>query len=288
MKEKILVTGAYGFLGKSIQKILSGCNDKKLFLSDKKKIKKSNYFQCDFVNYISVKNLIHKIKPDKIYHLAGTFTNVYKKDYFGNVLSTENILSSIKKIQPNCRVMLIGSAAEYGMQTKKGAVKESQELNPLTFYGLSKVFQTHLMRFYHNQFKLDLVMVRPFNIYGEGASNKLFSGRLFKQIERYTKGEIDKINLGYLDNMRDYISIDYATEQVIKVMNYGKAGEIYNIGSGFPSKTKDLLKIILKSYGLGLNIVESSNINKKLFDPKVIYADISKIEKLKGKDVETN
>ena len=145
MKEKILVTGAYGFLGKSIQNILKGCNDKRLFLSDIKKSKKSNYIQCDFVNYTSVKNLIHTVKPDKIYHLAGTFTNDYIEDYNGNVLSTKNILSSIKQVQPNCRIMLIGSAAEYGIKPKKGPVKENQELNPHTFYGLSKVFQTHLM-----------------------------------------------------------------------------------------------------------------------------------------------
>ena len=71
-------------------------------------------------NYKNVKALISEIKPDYIINCAGTYNkSIYKKYYNINVLISNNIYHSIlniKNIDP--RVLVIGSAAEYGWPDK--------------------------------------------------------------------------------------------------------------------------------------------------------------------------
>jgi hypothetical protein len=63
-------------------------------------------------------------------------------------------------------------------------------------------------------------------------------------------------------------------------MQYGISGEIYNVASGKAILTKDLLKIILAEEGLDLSIVEPNTRPIQANDSSVIFADISKLQRL--------
>ena len=244
--------------------------------------RQANYWQCDSLDFESVNELLLKTKPDFIYHLVGSFSNEYEKDYAANVLATKNVLEAVRNLEKDCRVMLFGSAAEYGDVVKgENPIKESRALRPVSVYGLTKAYQTALMHYYLNALNLDIVMARPFNIFGKGISSKLFVGRVYQQIQLLKNNEIERIVLGNLDNERDYISIDDAIEHYITIMLYGKKGEIYNVGSGAPLQTRKLLKKILKEENVDESLVESANIERdNTYDVSQIYADISKLKSL--------
>lgn len=279
MTNKILITGANGFSAKELINELKKINDNDLFLSDiQKKSWLSNYFQCDLSSFKDTFNLIAKICPNQIYHLAGSCTNIYKNDYDSNVLTSKNILDSILKIDTKIRILLIGSAAEYG-KTQSGYISEKTLLNPISIYGLTKSFQTQLMKYYYNNYKLNVVMVRPFNLYGKNAPVHLLIGNLFHQISQYKLGKINKIILGNLTAERDYIGIKDAVKDYIVIMEKGKNNQIYNIGTGNTIKIRDLVNKVFLQESISADVLEENNSSSNMIKKSI--ANISKIIKLK-------
>lgn len=280
---RILITGASGFSAKYLIPFLSAKADAELFFTDFNQREEKNWHACDLTDFNSTLSLMKAIKPDRVFHLAGSFTNDYSCDYKSNVLSTKNLLDSILDIKQSCRLLLVGSCAEYGkICNPDKPVSEKEPLNPLSVYGLTKAFQFHLMNFYFLTHKLDIVMARTFNLYGEGISNKLFAGKLYEQINEFKTGKISKIVLGNLHNKRDYIHIEDAVNYYFIIMNYGLSGEVYNVGSGKSKKTSELLEDILSKNGIPVEAVETrGDIPLNKIDISDIYADNTKLLRLK-------
>jgi GDP-4-dehydro-6-deoxy-D-mannose reductase len=280
---RVLITGASGFSGRALYKNLSNKKSYELFTSDMVSTSTlNNYSCCDLLDQKSVKELLLKAKPNFIYHLAGTFSNEYERDYAANVLVPKNILEVVREVAKECRVMLVGSAAEYGIvANSENPIKETRALRPASVYGLTKVYQTYLMQYYFNAFDLDIIMARPFNFYGEGMSDTQFVGRVYRQIRALQKGEIKKITVGNLDSGRDYIPIDDTIKHYITIMECGKKGEIYNVGNGVPMKTGVLLNKILDEENVDNKFIEVAKSERdNIYDVSQVYADIEKLKEL--------
>lgn len=277
----IFITGAAGFSGKCLNKHI---NSEKVLLArpqQQNSEELDKFVLCDLLDADKVSELIAKYKPEKIFHLAGSFTNDYEQDYKANVISTKNILEAVKEHCPTTRVLLVGSAAEYGMISQEQCpVKESLKLNPFNIYGLTKINQVTLMDYYVNVHALNIVMARPFNLYGRGISPRLFIGKVYQDITLLKEGVISEIALGNLDSARDYISIEDAIKHYIKIMDVGTSGEAYNVASGKPTKIKDILSTILAEEALDLSVVKANTRDTQANDSDIIFADISKLEGL--------
>jgi nucleoside-diphosphate-sugar epimerase len=281
---RVLITGAHGFIGLNFARYLSTQKDQELFFTDlqsKSTQYKENYFSCDLSDSKATQDLIKNIRPEQIYHLAGTFSNTYEIDFASNYLSTKNLLDTILLSKDKTRVLLIGSAAEYGnVAEEDNPIKETHALSPITNYGLTKSFQTLLMRSYFFQYSMSIVMARIFNILGRGASNKLFVGSLYNQIDQFNRNEIDCIEVGSLESKRDYIDINQVCHYLHKLMMLGLSGHEYNVGSGSLQTMKVLMDKILAEEGLvGVKIStqKSNNIKNNIF---CSCADISKLSNL--------
>lgn len=280
---KILVTGAAGCTAASLVPILFADSANQVALTDVAVLKSPMWQFCDLTDEGAVKSLLKRVQPRQIYHLAGSFSNNYEIDYRVNVLTAKHLFDACLAVGLTCRILLVGSSAEYGLIDEgDNPVKESQLLNPVSIYGVTKAMQTHLMSYYHHVHNFDVVMARTFNLIGENMSNKLFVGRLYEQIVKYKLGEIVKITLGNLDNRRDYLSVEKAVNYYRTIMKKGLSGEIYNVGSGCSISIRELLIRILEENGLSEKVIDSGmvpTVNK--FDIKDIYADISKLETLR-------
>jgi len=279
--KKILITGSEGFVGKHLSQIYKNQADVKIYRSGLKNIRDSNFFKCDLRDENSVLEMIMFINPDQIYHLAGSFSNQFKVDLDNNLISSYNLLKAVEILKIKSRILLVGSAAEYGKVSEKdNPIKESNNLSPASIYGLTKIFQTYLMQYFVTTKGLDVVMARVFNLIGKGSSEKLFVGNLYRQIKDFKKGKIKKIILGNIENKRDYLKVEDAVKKFNYLMEKGLTGEIYNIGSGTAKKTKEVLNEIIENEQLSINFVEFNKIINKNYDAKLIYADINKLNKL--------
>lgn len=259
-RKKVLITGANGFTGRQLVTLLS----------------------ADASLHVFSSGSVAVLKPDEMYHLRGSYTNDYDTDYTSNVLSTKNILDAIRAAKLTTRVLLIGSSAEYGfpLSEDKG-VSEEHPLRPVSIYGLMKLFQTELMGTYIRLYGMDIVSARPFNLFGKGMSPTLFVGKMEQEIEKYKRVESTEIVTGDLSIERDYIDIPEAIKYYRRVMEQGKTGEVYNVGSGKSVSLKNVLAAMLHEAGLSLDIVREGRHETpgKIVVPK-IFADISKIRAL--------
>lgn len=281
MTYRSLVTGAKGFSASALVKLLLKDNVGEIFLTDLLPDSYlNNYFSCDLSLQEDVKQLLEEIQPDCIYHLSGTFTNDYNVDYNSNVVGAKNLFDSILSLKKKVRVLLIGSAAEYGEPSKESKfISEKHHLNPVSIYGLTKVFQSNLMMYYFNNHALDIVMARPFNLYGEGISTKLFIGNVYDQIKKLKDKKIKKVVVGNLDSRRDYLHVFEAVNDYKIIMEKGLPGNIYNVGSGEAILLSDMLRSILNKKGLDMSVVESSNFVSS--HVTISAANIAKINQLK-------
>lgn len=284
MTQRILITGADGFTGRHLVGYLRKNTSHRLCLTSINP-HPADMHCCDLAGSRAAYRLLKEVKPDQIYHLAGSFTQKYEVDYPVNVASTRNILDGLLRLKLQTRVLLVGSAAEYGaIRPEDNPVRETQPLNPWSVYGLTKVFQTHLMCFYCSLYQMDIVMARTFNLSGIGLSPALFVGKLYEQIKAYKDGEVSVIQVGNLDNYRDYIPVEKAVEKYVKIMGCGLKGNIYHVASGRPVQMRALLTRILKEQQVPLHAVsEGSSINQGRYDVPTIYADTSKFDALCGR-----
>lgn len=274
----VLVTGASGFSAKALVKLLG---DKQLILLSSREQHKENAVQCDLSDVDRLKEVVSDVQPSGIYHLAGSFTNSYESDFQANVATTKNVLDAVLECSRDTRVLLVGSAAEYGSVSKEECpVTEKSPLRPFNIYGLTKIYQKHMMDYYVNSHQLDIVMARTFNLYGHGISTRLFVGKLYKEIEDYRNGTNVEICLGNLSAVRDYISVDDAVSHYVTIMRSGVSGEVYNVASGVPKKIEDMLKAILMDSGLDMSVVRANTRDSHENDSDQIYADIAKLRGL--------
>lgn len=283
MAKKIIILGSEGFIGKTFVDYYKNSDDSsiELYLVDIVPIKKNNYYCVNATNFEKINKIIQKISPDEIYNFSGSFTNIFETDYQNNVIATKNIIESILLNNlDECKILINGSAAEYGLIQKEDfIINEDHPLNPISFYGLSKVFQTYLAKTYFLMDDINVYITRPFNIIGYGISSKLFIGRLINEIKLNFK-EKRKITLGNLSNERDYIDIEDLISAYIKIIRKGVPGEIYNIGSQSSIKTQNLLKRFMEIFDIDEKYIEIDKSFIRKFDIPKIIADNTKLKEL--------
>lgn len=279
---KVLITGAQGVSGRNLVELLSAEQAMRIYRTDLHSDLEADCFLCDLTDAAAVDRLIKEIRPEQIYHLAGVYSHDYETNYQINVLATKHLLDACLKHELRVRVLLIGSAAEYGViQPEENPVREDHPLNPVSFYGLSKVYQTELMKYYGHVFDMNIVMARTFNLLGDGFSRKLFIGNLLQQIADYRNGVIDKIMVGNLESRRDYLHVFDAVKYYKIIMDNGLSGEIYNVGSGESVKINDILDLVIAKCGIDKSaIAYNKNNNSQKIDVRNIFADRSKLNNL--------
>ncbi|MCX5792243.1 MAG: NAD-dependent epimerase/dehydratase family protein [Elusimicrobia bacterium] len=273
----VLITGGRGFIGRALAACLRAGGEKNVAQAD---LAAGAGVHCDFLDKAAVLRLVARLRPRRIYHLIGMFSGGYDENYKVNFLAAKNILDAVREQVPDCRVLLTGSAAEYGFPAKN-PVKETDPLLPVTPYGFTKMLQTRLGEFYARAYGLDVVVARVFNLTGPGVTEALFPGRVNGQIEAYKRGATDRIKVGRLDSFRDYLTVSEAAAALRLVMDRGEPGGIYNVGSGRPVRMKALLARLLAEAGVPYSAVDSAPPPAGKPDVDKIYADISRLKRLR-------
>lgn len=287
--KKALITGIAGFAGSHLAEALLAKNiavfgfyhpvHSTENLTDVKD--KITLIPCDILNAKNVSMNLKLINPDYVFHLAASsspaqsFKNpqsVLENNIFGEL----NLLQSLVKIKSKTKIVIIGSADEYGNVAQKDLpIKENTPLSPLSPYAVSKVAQDMLGLQFFLHHKLSIVRLRPFNHIGPRQSSGFVIGAFTHQIALLEKKGGGEIKVGNLESYRDFTDVRDMVQAYIACAQRCPAGEVYNVGSGKAVKIADVLETLLSMSTVKIKVKQ----DKSLFhhgDIKIIYCDFSK------------
>jgi nucleoside-diphosphate-sugar epimerase len=277
----VLLTGARGALGQAVNARLRR-EGRYHVVATSRRGEDASGLQLDVCDRHGVAAAIDRFQPDWVLHLAATFAPDFEEAYRVNVEATRHLLETVKAMRAPVRVVLVGSAAEYGaVRPEENPVSENRKLDPVSTYGLTKAWQTQLAGLYASR-GIDVVVARIFNLDGPGVSERLFVGRLRRQIEEVLAGRRSAIETGPLSAVRDYVGTDEAAGQVLAIAGFAEPGRVYHVASGIPVAMRDLLHRYLSTYKLDAAIVHEAArfSDREGYDSPAIYADITSIRQL--------
>ena len=293
--KRVLITGIAGFAGSHLAEFLLS---KKFEVfgfylpghstANVDHIKdKINLIPCDLVNKKDVDAKVIKINPDYVFHLAAfaspaeSFKNP-KTTLENNIFAELNLLAALVKIKSQAKILVVGSADEYGnVDPKDLPIAEETSLAPPSPYAVSKVAQDLLGLQFFLHHNLNIVRVRPFNHIGPRQSPHFVVSAFASQIaDLETKGG-GTIRVGNLETWREFTDVRDMARAYFLALEKAKVGGVYNVGTGKPIKIAQILKILLSLSYVKIKVV----VDKKLYRPVdivKIYCDSSKFRKETG------
>lgn len=251
---KILITGGAGFIGSAFTRLAieKGYDtivvDSLTYAGDIQRIEKLNYykfFNIDISNRVPLEDIFIKEKPDYIVHWAAE-SHVDKSILDAtpflktNVLGTQVLLDLANKYGIK-RFINISTDEVYGDLGATGQFYEDTPLSPNSPYSVSKTSQDMLGRAYMRTFGLPIITCRPSNNYGPWQyPEKLLPVVIYKTMHN------QKIPIyGNGMNIREWLFVDDNAEAVLKILEKGIDGEIYNIGSGYELENINVVRFVL-------------------------------------------
>lgn len=245
-----MILGSEGFLGKSVcHELLSHTKSLIIKVDRIMPLKESPRAQCfkvDITRTREILKLCDRSCPDVIFNFTGTYDTTSKEKLF-----RINCLAPIKLLEASVgkrfRLVLMGSAAEYGPVSGKIKVKEDFPLSPISDYGISKACQTLMaLSIARKNSWPQVVIARGFNIIGPGVSSRLFLGAFALQIAKIENGlQPPILRVGNLESYRDLLPVTLFSRYVRFLAENRSPSQVYNVCTGRPTKIKTVLEKLL-------------------------------------------
>jgi GDP-4-dehydro-6-deoxy-D-mannose reductase len=183
-----------------------------------------------------VTEVVRRVKPDLVYHLAGLAGGADGELYRVNFLGTVHLLEAVRQHAPEARVLLVGSAAEYGLVPASDMpIRETHPAHPVGTYGASKYAATLAGLDSVRRHNLKVVVARPFNIVGAGIPDSLVIGAILARARKALESAGPaRVAVGRLDTERDFVAVEDVVEAYWRMLQAPCWGEVFNICSGQP------------------------------------------------------
>jgi nucleoside-diphosphate-sugar epimerase len=255
----ILITGAKGFTGLYLKDAAQKSGLKVVGLS-------SNLNDIE-----ALEKEVAAAKPDFVAHLAG-ISFVASKDheafYRVHALGTSNLLQALAKLQsvPK-KILLASSATVYGNSANPLSI-EDQTLTPIDHYATSKVAMEEMAKTFFN--RLPIVIARPFNYTGVGQKGNFLIPKL---VDHFAKQK-PFIELGNLNIEREFNDVNMICDAYLKLLDLGKANEIYNVCSGQARSLQFVMDLLKQITGHNIEIrvnpdfVRASEVHRMVGNPE--------------------
>lgn len=229
---RALLTGAGGFIGRHLAARLRQGHDVRAFSGD---LRDARAFEGQPHADVAWHLAAVSSPPESVRDPVGTWAV--------NATGTLHLLEWARRERVG-RVVLVSSAHVYG-PAKYSPIDEAHPTLPVTPYGASKLAAEALARGYAASYGLEVVIVRPFNVYGPGQGPGFLVPDILRQLR-----EGEKLVLGNPAPVRDFTYVDDAVDLLARAGEAkDAAGATLNLGSGAGHSVEEVARAAIRVSG---------------------------------------
>lgn len=244
----VCVMGGAGFIGSHLVDYL--CNERRcnvLVLDNLiTGLRKNVNSKAKFVWYDIRDNeseLIRILIENKIEYVFNYAAEPYIPESFNRPMHFFDInATSVLRVLNACQqsnikgILQVSSAEIYGDMA--GKIKESDAVNPHSTYGVSKLAADGLVQVRWREANVPAIALRQFNCVGERESHEYVIPEIISQLHIS-----NQISLGN-NSFRDFLYVGDAVKMAVSLLELGKFGEVYNMGSEYGIRIYELANLI--------------------------------------------
>lgn len=261
---RIFITGANGFAGRHLIEYartqaatIAGVSRDHALPDD------VLWFQGDLLDQQFVEYAIQAFLPDIVFHLAaqtpanspGTNPSQWLTT---NALTTYHVLEAVRRYTPIARVILVSSSAIYGhVSVTRLPITEDMPFQPTTLYGVSKANQELVALCFLQEYGLQVIRARSFNLIGPGEPLGMVTSLLASQVAEAVHGKRTTLQLRHRATRRDYTDIRDAVRAYWSLAERGIVGDVYNVCTGRAVSIGSLIDILVAQTGVEISVEET-------------------------------
>jgi UDP-glucuronate 4-epimerase len=299
--KRILLTGGAGFIGSHVAEALLSTGAslaivdnldefyspawKKANLESICKVGSFDFFEEDICSLERMRGIVARVRPDTIIHLAaraGVRPSIDQPRLYEqvNVAGTVNLLELCKEFRVS-RFIFGSSSSVYGESDRAPFSETQYDLRPISPYAATKLSGESFCYTYAHLYKLPVIALRFFTVYGPRQRPDL---AIHKFVARIEAGKPIPI-FGDGESGRDYTFVEDIVAGILGALAYdfsstvGVPFEICNLGNSHPVKLSELVRM-LESATEKNAIIQREAAQRG--DVPLTWADISKAGKLLG------
>lgn len=280
---KYLVTGGAGFIGTHLVKKLQNEGHEVIILDDFSNSKNAAQAGVTLIkdSILNIQNYRKELENcDGVFHLAAE-VSVPKSFLKPQETLDVNGLGMLRllELMHELRIPKIVYSSTCAVYGDKGdqMIDETMSTEPLSHYAHTKLYGEYLIKTFSNLYAIKSVILRYFNVYGEGQDpSSPYSAAIPIFISKMKSNETIKI---YGDGLqsRDFVSVEDVVQVNQKAMESELNAELINIGCGESTTLLELLTILEK---ISKKKVEREFVERREGDIVHSKANIQKLKRL--------
>lgn len=207
---------------------------------------------CDLMDLSRVVDVVRKVSPDVIFHVAA-HSNVKTSFLYplavmqNNVMGTANLLEALRMANVNPLFITISTSEVYGVvRPEDTPIGELHPIQPVNPYAVSKLAQDALSYAYWMSYGLNVIRTRAFT-YLNPRRHDIFATAFTRQVVEIELGLRTVLRHGNLDSTRTIIDVRDCMRAYWVAATLGTVGEVYNIGGRTVLSVGEFLDL-LKTY----------------------------------------
>lgn len=236
--------------------------------------------EADLLDFGSVVEVLKKVEPDAIFHLA-SHANVHASFTTpamvlnNNIIGTSNLFEAVRILGLKPMIQHCSTGEVYGQVDPKDVpINEDVPFRPASPYAISKVTQDLMARMYYVAYSLPIIRTRMFT-YINPRRTDLFASSFARQVALIEAGRQSEIVHGNLDSVRTILDVRDGMRAYWEALLYCDPGEAYNIGGTTAMSVGEFLNLLTKKATKPI----ATRLDEKLLRPADITMNIPNIEK---------
>ena len=277
MKNKVLITGAGGYIGRHVTKAFLDAGFEVVASDINKKGIDERASFCNEPLFSGAPNIYERMgKPDFLVHLAWRDgfihdSSAHMQDLSSHVTFLQNMIEG-----GAANITVMGSMHEVGYW--EGAITEETPCMPLSQYGVAKnALRQSLLLFTRNK-NVAVHWLRAYYIYGDDSRGSSIFAKILQAAEDgkktfpFTTGK----------NQYDFIHVKDLAQQILKVAIQTNVCGIINVCTGKPVSLAEQVESYIKNNDLDIRL-EYGAYPDRPYDSPAVWGDPTKIQQiLKG------